>query len=196
MKTKKKFSVSVSTDVLESLRTAAARENMSVNSFINRTLESFAMWNLHNAEFIPIRKALLSKFLERFTHEEIDIIAESVARARNKDTVLRVTSQFNVENMLKTFEAWLHMTGFPYSHDVNGPIHRFVILHDLGDKWSLYLAKLMSTTLNQMEIIPKFEYTSMVFSITIDLGQVYDAKERTDKQIKILDAAIKKARTK
>lgn len=196
MRNKKKFSVSVSAETLESLKAAAGRENMSVNSFINRTLENFAIWDLHNSEFIPIRKALLEKFLDRFTHEEINSLAESVARQRNKDTVLRVTSQFSVIDMMKTFEAWVRMTGFPYSHDVQGPVHRFLVLHDLGDKWSVYLAKLMSASLNQVGVIPEFEYTGKIFSITIDLDQIDGEKKRTEKQIELLDAAIKKISAK
>lgn len=196
MKSKKKFSVSVSTDVLENLRSSASKENMSVNRFINKTLENFAVWNSHNSEFIPIRRILLEKFLERFTHEEIGVLAESIGRTGNKDTVLRITNQFDLTNMLKAFETWLMMTGFPYSHDIHGSVHRFLVLHDLGDKWSLYLAKLMSTSLNQIGIIPKFEYTGRIFSITIDLKNLDDAKKRTEKQIEILGAEIKRIESK
>lgn len=196
LKVKKKISVSVSEEVLENLKSAAKRENMTVNRFINKTLESYAIWDLHNSEFIPIRKALLATFLDRFTPEEIDLLAENMAHKRNKDTVLRVTSQFNVINALKTFEAWIRMTGFPYSYDIKGSVHMFIVLHDLGNKWSLYLAKLLSTTLNQVEVIPKIECTGKIFSITVDLGQAEEAKKRTDEQVKVLDTALRKIQTK
>ncbi|MFZ1076252.1 MAG: hypothetical protein WAN47_02350 [Nitrosotalea sp.] len=158
---------------------------------INHILENYSNWSLHNAEFIPIRKALLSKLLEKFTHEEIDSIAANMAQTRNKDTVLRFTTQFDVLNTLKTVDEWLRMTGFPYSYEVEGSIHRFIVLHDLGSKWSLYMAKLLVGTLNQFGLIPKYEYTDKILSITVDLGQIESERKRTAKQIDMLNSAIK-----
>lgn len=196
MGTSEKFSISLSKEVLDRLRVVAEKENMSVNRLISKTLENYAIWNLHNSEFVPVRKALLAKFLEKHTHEEINSIAESMARTSNKDTVLRFTSKFDVLSILKTFEEWLRMTGFPYSYVVDNSSHRFIVLHDLGSKWSLYLTKLASTSLNQFDIIPKYEYTDKILSITVDLSQMEDAKKRTEKQIEILDTAIKEIQVK
>ena len=196
MRRKEKFSVSLSKEVLASLRTAAKRENMSVNGFIGKTLEYFAMWDMHNAEFIPIRKALLSKLLDKFSPEEIDQIAKSMARTENKDTVLRVSSQYDILAVLRTFEGWLRMTGFPYSYDTEGPVHRFVMLHDLGIKWSIYLVKLFSGTIVQFDVFPKYDYTDKVLSITIDLSEVEAAREANERQMKILQSAVKEPQGK
>jgi len=196
LKNKQKFSISLSKEVLDRLRIVAKRESMSVNNLINQTLENYSNWSLHNTEFIPIRKALLSRLLEKFTHEEIDSIAASIARTSNKDTVLRFTNQFDVLNTLKTWDEWLRLTGFPYSHEVEGSIHRFIVLHDLGSKWSLYMAKLLASTMNQFGIIPTYEYTDKILSFTVDLGQIESEKERTDKQIEILNSAIKEIESK
>ncbi len=191
MKNKQKFSISLSNEVLNRLRIDSKRESISVNNLINHILENYSNWSLHNAEFIPIRKALLSKLLEKFTHEEIDSIAANMAQTRNKDTVLRFTTQFDVLNTLKTVDEWLRMTGFPYSYEVEGSIHRFIVLHDLGSKWSLYMAKLLVGTLNQFGLIPKYEYTDKILSITVDLGQIESERKRTAKQIDMLNSAIK-----
>jgi hypothetical protein len=196
LKNKQKFSISLSKEVLDRLRIVAKRESMSVNNLINRTLENYSNWNLHNTEFIPIRKALLSKLLEKFTHEEMDSIATSMAHTNNKDTVLRFTNHFDVLNILKTCDEWLRLTGFPYSYEAEGSIHRFIVLHDLGSKWSLYMAKLLASTMNQFGIIPTYEYTDKILSFTVDLGQIESEKERTDKQIEILNSAIKEIESK
>ncbi len=196
MRRKEKFSVSLSKEILASLRGAAKKENMSVNRFIGKTLENFAIWDMHNAEFVPIRKALLSKMLERFTLEEIDQIAKNMARTENKDTVLRISSQFDALAALRTFEGWLRMTGFPYSYDVDGTVHRFVVLHDLGLKWSIYLVKMISSTIIQFDVFPKYDYTDKILSITVDLSEAEAAKEATEKQIKILQSAIQELQNK
>ncbi len=71
-------------------------------------------------------------------------------------------------------------------------MHRFIVLHDLGSKWSLYMAKIVSGTLNQFGAVPKYEHTDKILSITADLSELRDIKKRTDKQIEILSSAIKK----
>lgn len=192
MKRKQKFSISLSKEVLERLRTVSKKESLSVNNLINHILENYSNWSLHNTEFMPIRKALLSKLLEKFSHEEIESIAVSMAHASNKDTVLRFRSQFDVLNTLKTFDEWLRMTGFPYSYEIEDSIHRFIVLHDLGSKWSLYMAKLLASTMNQFGIIPKYECTDKILSFTVDMGQIESEKKRTNEQLDILNAEIKK----
>ncbi|MDE1861688.1 MAG: hypothetical protein KGI33_02120 [Thaumarchaeota archaeon] len=166
---RKKFSVSISDDVLENLRNAAAKENMPVNGLISRTLENFTLWNVRNNEFIPIRKALLARFLDMCTQEEVETLAGIVGQTSNMDTVIRLTKQFDVLNSLKAFEEWLRMSGFPYSYDEDCGIHRFIVLHDLGAKWSAYIERVVTVTLAQFGVMSRCEHTDKVLSITIDL---------------------------
>ncbi|HJU12891.1 MAG TPA: hypothetical protein VJ792_00350 [Candidatus Nitrosotalea sp.] len=196
MKRKEKFSVSLSKEVLESIRAAAKKESISVNAFIGRTLENFAIWDTHKPEFIPVRKALLAKLLDKFTTEEIDDIARGMALTQNKDTVLRLSSQFDLVATIKTFEGWLQMTGFPYSYDVEGTVHKFVLLHDLGLKWSIYLVKLLAGTMIQFDIFPKYDYTDKILSITIDTADFEKAEKATQEQIRTLSAALKEIEIK
>ncbi|MDE1816290.1 MAG: hypothetical protein KGI11_07005 [Thaumarchaeota archaeon] len=185
MKSKHKFSISLDNETFERLRVISEKENVSMNRLINQTLENYTIWNLRNAEFIPIRKSLIAILLDKFSHEEMEAIASNMARTKNTDTVLQFTSKFDASNVLKTADRWLRLTGFPYSYDVKDSVHRFVVLHDLGEKWSLYLTKLLSSTLNQLDIIPKYEYTDKILSITIDFSQTKDTKTDTDKQVKV-----------
>lgn len=196
MKNKRKFSISLDNEILEMLKTNAKKENLSINSLINRTLENYIILNHQNSEFIPIRKSLIAIFLNRFSHEEIESIATNMARTKNTDTVLQFTSKFDASNVLKTAERWLRLTGFPYSYNVKDSVHRFVVLHDLGEKWSIYLTKLLSSTLTQFKIIPKYDYTDKIFSFTIDFSQLEDTKKATKNQVKISNSATKRQKTK
>lgn len=196
MKRKEKFSVSLTKEVLQSLRAAAQREDISVNAFIGRTLENFSIWNAHKPEFIPVRKALLARLLDKFTTEEIDEIARGMALTQNKETVIRLSSQYDLATILKTFDGWLQMTGFPYSYNVEGDEHKFVVLHDLGLKWSIYLVKLVAGTMVQFDIFPKYDYTDKILSITIDTAAFERAKGATNEQIEILKSALKEIEIK
>ena len=39
-------------------------------------------------------------------------------------------------------ETWIKISGYPYRHEVNHTRHSYVIQHDIGKNWSLYLAQL------------------------------------------------------
>jgi hypothetical protein len=39
-------------------------------------------------------------------------------------------------------ETWIKISGYPYRHEVNYTRHSYVIQHDMGKNWSLYMAEL------------------------------------------------------
>ncbi len=176
MKSKRKFSISLDNNIFEKMKAVAEREDISVNSLINQALENYIVWSPHKTDFIPIRKALIAKLLDKFSHDEMESIATNIALTKNKDTVLQITDKFDGPNTIKTAEMWLRLTGFPYSYEVRDTTHRFVVLHDLGEKWSVYLTRLLSVSLSQFDINPKYEYTDKLFSIIIDISKPKNGK--------------------
>ena len=42
---------------------------------------------------------------------------------------------------LDVIETWIKISGHPYRHEVNYNLHSYVIQHDMGRNWSLYMAE-------------------------------------------------------
>ena len=51
-------------------------------------------------------------------------------------------NEYNIESALDVIETWIKISGYPYRHEVNYTQHSYVIQHDMGKNWSLYLAEL------------------------------------------------------
>ena len=101
------------------------------------------------SEFIPIRKILLIRLLEKFSEKEVTDIAKSIARFSTKKIILRLRQEYHIMSSIDVVEALIRISNHKYKHDVNYGIHRFNISHNLGKKWSLYLYEIYSSVLRQ-----------------------------------------------
>ena len=59
-------------------------------------------------------------------------------------------NEFNVDDFLDTIEYWVKDSDFSIRHDVENDIHKYVIQHDLGKNWSLYMSEFISQTIEKM----------------------------------------------
>ena len=103
------------------------------------------------SEFIPTRKILLIRLLEKFSEEEIIGIAKSIARFSARKIILRLRQEYHMMSSIDVVEALIRISNHKYKHDVNYGIHRFNISHNLGKKWSLYLYEVYSSVLHQFQ---------------------------------------------
>ena len=85
---------------------------------------------------------MLSNLINRLSEKEISSIAEYIAKNETKDFVLLLRNEYNIESALDVIETWIKISGHPYRHEVNYTRHSYVIQHDMGRNWSLYMAEL------------------------------------------------------
>src|SRR5215813_4440866 len=52
--------------------------------------------------------------------------------------VAMITGEYNIMSFLRSTESWMSSSGFRYRHDVKDRIHTYVILHEMGKKWSYF----------------------------------------------------------
>ena len=132
------------TTILNKLHHEAGQKEISVNTLVNQIIRRHIDWhsNAAKAGFVTVRRGLLSNLVNRLTEKEISSIAEYIARNETKDFVLLLRNEYNIESALDVIETWIKISGHPYRHEVNYTRHSYVIRHDMGKNWSLYLAEL------------------------------------------------------
>jgi predicted DNA-binding ribbon-helix-helix protein len=130
--------------ILNKLHREAEQKDISVNTLVSHIIRSHIDWhsNAAKAGFVTVRRGLLSKLINRLPEKEISSIAEYIAKTETKDFVLLLRNEYNIESALDVIEMWIKISGYPYRHDVNYNLHSYVIQHDMGKNWSLYLAEL------------------------------------------------------
>ncbi len=146
-------------DLVEEIETAAQLNNVSANVLVHRILERYTSWDstATKAGFIPVTKGLIRELLDKVSDKEIAEIAKRVEKKEFEDIMLLFRSQFDIASVLDVIELRAKVSGFPYRYNVTGKMHSFVIQHDLGEKWSKYLAS------RYKEVFEDLGLTSMKF---------------------------------
>ena len=126
------------------LHREAEQKDISVNTLVSHIIRGHFDWhsNAAKAGFLTVRRGLLSNLINRLPEKEISFIAEHIAKNETKDFVLLLRNDYNIESALDVIETWIKISGYPYRHEVNNTRHSYVIQHDVGMNWSLYLAEL------------------------------------------------------
>ena len=130
--------------ILNELHREADQKDISVNTLVSHITRMHVDWhsNAAKAGFVTVRKGLLTNLINRLSEKEISSVAEYIAKNETKDFVLLLRNEYNIESALDVIETWIKISGYPYRHEVNYTQHKYVIQHDMGRNWSLYMAEL------------------------------------------------------
>ncbi|MGB6673459.1 MAG: hypothetical protein WBE34_13585 [Candidatus Nitrosopolaris sp.] len=129
--------------ILNKLQREAERKDTSVNALVSHIIRRHIDWhsNAAKAGFVTVRRGLLIDLINRLPDKEISSIAEYIAKKETKDFVLLLRNEYNIESALDVIETWIKISGHPYRHEVNYTRHSYLIQHDMGRNWSLYMAE-------------------------------------------------------
>jgi uncharacterized FlaG/YvyC family protein len=127
--------------ILERLKSEAGEKQISLNTLVNQIAAQHLDWHTHasKAGFVTVRKAKIEKMLEEIPEEKIVKIAEYVAKTESRDFIMMLRNEYSITSGLDVIETWMKIAGYSYRHETDGSVHSYVIHHDMGKKWSLYL---------------------------------------------------------
>jgi hypothetical protein len=165
-------------EILDSLRQESKRKDVSLNTLMAQIVRLHKNWHSIAAQagFISVRKPLITKLLESQNEEEIKSLARHVAKSSNKDFILMLRREYNIHSALDIIETWVRTSGYSYTHNVKEldyssiMLHIFIIQHNMGIKWSCYLAELYGNLFEEFGVRnAKFDMTdtTLAFDITV-----------------------------
>jgi predicted AlkP superfamily phosphohydrolase/phosphomutase len=134
-------------EIIKNLRHEAKQQDISTNTLVSHVLKEHIKWhsNASKAGFIAVRRSLIMNLMSLLSEQEIVSVAENVAKTTNKDSILLLEKEYTLKSALEFLENWMKVSGYVYRHEetYDGPKrHLYVIQHDMGMKWSVYLANL------------------------------------------------------
>jgi len=148
--------------ILNKLHHEARQNDTSVNTLVSHIIRRHIDWhsNAAKAGFVTVRRGLLIDLINRLSDKEITLLAEYIAKKETKDFVLLLRNEYNIESALDVIETWIKISGHPYRHEVSYTRHSYVIQHDMGRNWSLYMAE------QYRFLFEEFELKKVDFDIT------------------------------
>ena len=165
-------------ETMKSLREEAKQKDISTNTLLNQIVKVHLKWHINasNAGFIAVRRLLITSLISHLSEQEIISVAENVAKNTNKDTILLLENEYTMKSALDFIENWIKISGYKYKHheinDVQNK-HMYVIQHDMGIKWSIYLTNLYQFLFDDVKKDNKrkieFEKTENTLAFTVDV---------------------------
>jgi hypothetical protein len=156
--------------ILNKLRNEANQKDLSINTLVSQIIKQHTDWhsNAAKAGFISVRRGLIIKLLEKLSEQDIIAIAEDIAKS-SKDFILLLKNQYNIESTLDFIETWIRISGYPYRHEVSYTRHSYILQHDMGRKWSLYLLELYRHLFEEFGLAKSyFDITDNMLSFKVD----------------------------
>ena len=100
-------------------------------------------------------------------------MAEEANRDIFKDVMLLMRDKNDLISSLNLFETWVRASGFPYKIEVDEDkeVYSYVIQHDMGKKFSLFLAIRVRVILEQLEKEGNFVVTDNTVAVKVDVGK-------------------------
>ncbi|MDQ6666855.1 MAG: hypothetical protein M3Y53_01360 [Thermoproteota archaeon] len=130
--------------VLDKLRVEAERKMESANILGNQIFKEYVYWHSPAAEagMMYISKKNLVRIMDKLTQEQINQIVDEHLKDEFIGQVEMITGEYNIISYLRAIENWMSASNIHYRHDVKDRIHTYVILHEMGKKWSNYFERL------------------------------------------------------
>ena len=96
-----------------------------------------------HAKLYYLPKSFLVRLLHELTNDELSELACDVAKNDLVDISLFLRGGFNIASISEIAETWLRISQMPHRVEVAGDVHKIIIEHDMGRKYS-YLIKEIS----------------------------------------------------
>lgn len=162
------------TNLIERLRKEASQKEISLNTMASQIFRQHVDWhsNAAKAGFLTVRKGLILRLLEIAPEDQLVEIAEYIAKKETKNFVLMLRNEYNITSALDVVETWIRIAGYPYRHDANYSKHSYTIQHEMGKKWSMYLAEQYRFLFEDFEVKKvKFDITDSVLAFSVDTDE-------------------------
>lgn len=163
--------------LLEKLRLESEQKQVSVNTLASQIFRQHVNWhsNAARAGMISVPRNLIIKLIDQVDEFAVVQLAEYIVKNDVKDIVMLMKQEYSASSFLDALKSWLEVSGFPYRHEVKDDKDCYVIQHDMGKKWSLYLAKVFQYVFQEL-LAKKIDcddttHNTVCFKINIEGGK-------------------------
>ena len=165
--------------ILQELESESSSKKISQNVLVNQILEKYIRWDrfIDKIGMIPVPREVLQKLGDGMDAKDINMIVDTL-RSVIKNDVMYIKGKYELKPCLETLDYYVRATGMNSDHRIEGPLHHFIIQHELGLKWSLFVQQMLSEIFH--EFLPekniKTQTTDTTVITTIALGSDFDER--------------------
>ena len=171
------YSFRIKKESLEILFEEANKQGISVNSLMNKILKQYSVHGRHLKSFgaVTMSRTIFSKVISCCAEDELKEIAETVGSIETKDVLrshgipVTYTTVLEYLKRVGAFSGW-----FDSIQHVKGTRNYIHLRHKLGEKWSIFLAEVISTMFKSiLDVEVKTEKFENSVTIEMDNTESY-----------------------
>jgi hypothetical protein len=148
----------------------AKEKRTTVNSLISTALTKYAEWDRYaeSIAFISLQRNEFKMIIDSLDDEKIEKIAEDTGSRIAKELTMFIFKKITRDTLLSMNSLWFRYSGAGRAEiESNDRNYTIVIHHELGRKWSNYVAHFASQALRStLGIMPRFNITE--YSVTLE----------------------------
>jgi len=147
----------INKDLKIALDKECAIKKVSLNHILNKTIEKHVKWDRFAEEIglIFVSKSIFRNILSKMDEKDIKLLATTICRGTLKDATIYMKGTLNYQNFLEMLDAWISNSHIPFRHLNENGIDKYIIQHELGIKYSIYLSTAVNTLLSEIEYVLK-----------------------------------------
>ena len=127
----------------------------SVNHALTEMVENHLKWDKFAQEMglIFVTKAIFREILSKMEDREIKFLATTICRSALKNATIYMKGQLNYKNFLEIIDLWLTHSHIAFRRIPNETHEKYILSHDLGEKYSYYIYTAITTILAEINCI-------------------------------------------
>ncbi len=132
--------------IVKSLKNDAEFEKVSVNSLAIRIFSDHISWEKYERKvgLLPMTKVFLENAIAKMTEDEVVNLAEKNEKDYFKNIIIFMKREHSKKEFIKILRSWLSVSWMQHVLELKEGNYYFMIRHDLGGNWSLYIKALLS----------------------------------------------------
>ena len=152
MKEDKSFTFRLPLDLARSLESQSKEEHTSLNNKIQQILRFYYTWQkpVASIPLIPVNKTYYKEVLTKISEKEISEIASDIIPQVIKNIIAFRGRSFNFESLTEQIEEYFKVCQFNFVHSVEDVEHKYVVIHQMGKIFSVYLKSSMTPIFNEL----------------------------------------------
>lgn len=146
------ISVRVNDGIKQKLEVESEMTAITLNTLISKILTKHTEWDrfAEDVGFVFLTKQFLRALLDHIDEKTITTIAVSTCRGAMRDAMIYIKGQVNHESFLGAVDLWFGASHLPFRHIQKDDVDKYVVQHELGKKWSIYLTTVINSILNEI----------------------------------------------
>ena len=138
--------------ILDAIRRDSADEGLSANNLANRQLERYTEWDRLESKFgfMTLRDRMFRDMLARVSPDDLAALGREQGPIEATEYMLLRWKAISLPNFVRFVKNYAKFaTQFELQHHV-GEEHELVLVHSLGENWSVYLEAFMLAALERV----------------------------------------------